>query len=319
MEEEVVKKEELESQPKKKGRGWKWAGIILILIILCIVGKYAWNQFTLYVRTNDAFIDGYYVSVSPDILARIISLEVDEGDFVEEGQLLVQLDESLIRPERDTRSANVASLEASLRLKIVERQKILDDYERGKRGIRDHIITAQEFDHLQKDFEAAEADVLLAQKNIELAKRQLEELEALLLHTKIVAPRRGMIAKRWGLAGDVLQKGQTIFSLYDLDNIWVLANLQETDISGVKIGSHVEISVDAYPGVTFTGEVFVIKGAAASQFSFIPQDNATGNFTKVAQRVPLKISIHPPKQEEGKEVYYYLFPGMSAEIKIRVE
>ena len=82
----------------------------------------------------------------------------------------------------------------------------------------------------------------------------------------------------------------------------------------MKLGDRVEISVDAYPDKTFHGEVFTIKGAAASQFSVIPQNNATGNYTKVAQRIPIKITLDVPKGEQ-----LYLFPGMNAEVDIKAE
>ena len=88
-------------------------------------------------------------------------------------------------------------------------------------------------------------------------------------------------------------------------------------MENVKIGDEVEIHVDAYPDKKFHGKIFVIKGAAASEFSLIPQDNATGNYTKVAQRVPLKITIEGSKGPQEDDCLY-LFPGMSAEIKIRV-
>lgn len=291
----------------------KWTMISLCALVLIFIIAFWWYKEEEFVYTNDAAIDGYFVLVSPDILARVVSLEVDEGDFVEQGQLLVTLDDTLIVPQKLVAAAEIETNQATLAIKEVELKKIKDDYERGVKGIKGEVITSQQFDHLSKAFDAANAEIELAQSNIKLAKAKLEQAEALLKHTKIYADRRGVISKRWGLTGNVLQPGQTIFSLYDLDNIWVLANLQETDIAGVHIGSHVEISVDAYPGVKFTGEVFVIKAAAASQFSFIPQDNATGNYTKVAQRVPLKISIRPPKDDKN---VYYLFNGMSCEVKI---
>ena len=109
-----------------------------------------------------------------------------------------------------------------------------------------------------------------------------------------------------------MHPGQAMFSLYDLTDVWVVANLEETKMERVKIGSSVEVTVDAYPGQVFHGKIFVIKEAAASEFSLIPQDNATGNYTKVAQRIPLKITLN------RSEATPYLFPGMSAEVKIKV-
>lgn len=289
---------------------------ILILIgalVVISVALFWWKETSGYAYTNDAAIDGFFIYVSPDILARVVSMEVDEGDFVEKGDLLFTLDDTLIMPQKIVAEADVKSNESILAIKEIELLRIRDDYERGLKGIQGSVITAEQFDHVQKAYEGAKAEVGLAKANIQLARARLEQAEALLEHTKVFADRRGMIAKRWALVGNVLQPGQTFFSLYDLENIWVLANMQETDIASIKIGSHVAISVDAYPGVKFTGEVFVIKGAAASQFSFIPQDNATGNYTKVAQRVPLKITIRPP---DGDMKRYYLFPGMSCEVKV---
>ena len=103
--------------------------------------------------------------------------------------------------------------------------------------------------------------------------------------------------------------------MYDRERVWVQANLSEKKIKKVKIGDLVEISVDAYPGKTFYGTVFTIKSAAASQFSVIPQNNATGNYTKVAQRIPIKITLDTSFSEQG----LYLFPGMNVEVKIKVQ
>lgn len=307
---------EKEKESKKRGGAGLWALIIVGCLVVLAICAYFFYQSEEYAYTNDANIDAYVIAVSPDILARIITLEVEEGDTVTQGQLLCVLDESIPLAEKQTMQAKVASLEASVRLKEILLQKIKDDYERGEKGIKDQVITSQQFDHLQKDYEAAIAELDLEKKNLQLAIASVDEIDARLLHTKIWAPCNGVIAQRWGWVGNVLSPGQAIFSLYDLDNVWVTINLQENDFAGVKIGSPVEISIDAYPDVKFSGEIIVIKGACASQFSLLPQDNATGNYTKVAQRIPLYASIHPP--EEQKNHHYFLFPGMSAEVKIKV-
>jgi membrane fusion protein (multidrug efflux system) len=99
----------------------------------------------------------------------------------------------------------------------------------------------------------------------------------------------------------------------DLENIWITANIEETKLSTIQVGAPVIITVDAYPGLKFQGTVMVIGAAAASQFALIPPNNSSGNFTKVTQRIPLRISIKTSDNEQG----LYLRPGMSVKIKIR--
>jgi membrane fusion protein (multidrug efflux system) len=293
-------------------KGWILGGVALLL---AGIGYWAveWRP---YVRTNDAFIDGDTLSVSSDILARLTALYVDEGDVVEEGQLLCALDDSILLPKKEAAQAKVDSRQAAVSLEELRAAKVKDDYERAVKAFEGQIISAQQFDHAQKDWEIACARLELARKDLELAAAALEVADAALGHTKIVAPRKGAIVKRWVLPGDVMHQGQSIFALYDLAHIWVTANLLETEVAAVQLGSSAEIFVDAYPGYTFHGEVYVIKGAAASQFSLIPPDNATGNYTKVDQRVPVKISLRPP-DDFPRDAPLYLFPGMSAEVRIR--
>ena len=139
-------------------------------------------------------------------------------------------------------------------------------------------------------------------------------IEEYLRHTKVYAPRNGAISKRWVVAGDAVQFGQPLFALTDTENIWVTANFEETKVEHVMNGASVEVHVDAYPGKRFKGSVFVVRASAASQFSLIPPDNATGNFTKVVQRVPINILLDLPKTESS----LYLYPGMSVEVDIKI-
>jgi len=127
----------------------------------------------------------------------------------------------------------------------------------------------------------------------------------------------GVVSKRWALVGDVVQAGQSIFSVYELKNIWVTANLEETSLEALRSSDKVEIIVDSYPDIKFSGTVFQIGANTASQFSLIPPNNASGNFTKVTQRVPVKISIERSAGVDPRR-QVDLLPGMSVEIKVRV-
>ncbi|MBS0622500.1 MAG: HlyD family secretion protein [Verrucomicrobia bacterium] len=186
---------------------------------------------------------------------------------------------------------------------------------RALRGIEEEVISAQTFDHNQKDLEIASARVALALSELELARKTLEMVEAKLTHYTIYASQNGIIANRWVWLGDTVSPGQTLYTLVDLEDVWVLARLEETKMAHVKLGDFVKIHVDAYPNYTFHGEIFAIKGATASTFSPIPSNNATGNYTKVAQRVPIKMTIEPP-DDFPKDQPLYLFPGMNVEVTI---
>ncbi len=283
-------------------------------IVLAVIGGVLWYQLYYYVRTNDAIIDGFSVNISSDILGRITTLFVDEGDYVKKGQLLCQIDDTILISQRIESEAQIATLEQEVAFQDIFLKKVADDYYRAEKAFIEHVISAQDFDHAQKDFEMAKKQFLIAKAKLEQARARLGVILAQLEHTLIFSPRDGVIAKRWHLSGDVVNPGLPVFSLYDLKDVWVLANLDENDIEHVKVGDPVAIHVDAYSGRTFHGKVFAVLGAAASQFSLIPQDNATGNYTKVAQRVPVKISISSEERAED----LYLFPGLSVEVKIQV-
>ena len=284
-----------------------------LLASLTIAGIWYLHSLT-YVWTNDAYVDGYQISISPDIEARIIELFVDEGDTVKKGQILCQLDESILNSQKFDAATNVALLEQRVSLQKIEMEKLRDIYEVALQEYQNQIISYIEFDKIEKDFHFAEMQYKVSEANLANGIAKLGVIEELLVHTKILAPRDGAIAKRWVVAGDVARFGQPLFSLTDIKHIYVTANLEETKIEHVMAGSPVDIHIDAYPGRTFRGSVFMVRASAAGRYSLIPPDNATGNFTKVVQRIPVKICLEVPKRESS----LYLYPGMSVEVTIRI-
>lgn len=305
--------DETPTNPKKMF-SWKMllSGLGVFLIVLVAIGWYMHAR--KYVWTNDAFLDGYQIQISADIEARIIELYVDEGDIVQQGQLLCQLDESIYNSQKEDALTNVALLQENVKLQKIEMEKLRDIYIVAKQEYENQIISYIDFDKIEKDFHFSMANYKVAEASLANGIAKLGVIEELLRHTKIYAPRDGAISKRWVVAGDVAQIGQPLFGLTDIKNIWVTANLEEGKVENLQPGDPVEIHVDAYPDRTFTGSVFVVRAAAASQFSLIPPDNATGNFTKVVQRVPVKIWLNVPQSKEP----LYLYPGMSAEIYVKV-
>lgn len=270
-----------------------------------------------YTWTNDALIDGYAVDSSANVTEKVIDLYAEEGDEVRKGQLLAVLRNNVPLAQKEEAIAKVEAAKQDVFLKESSYLKIRNDYERALKGIQDRIITAQDFDHKEKDFYIAEAALELSKANLAVAQKELKTIDARLLHYQIIADQDGIVAKRWVWPGDVVLEGQSLYTIYDLKNIWILANLEERKLRKVRLGSKVKIHIDAYPWQLFDGTVISINGASAAKFTLVPQNNATGNYTKVEQRVPIKISIDVP-QDYPKEKPLYLFPGMSAEVFIEI-
>lgn len=133
---------------------------------------------------------------------------------------------------------------------------------------------------------------------------------------RIMSPVDGVIAKQWVVPGDLLEPGENIFTLNQGKDLWVTVYLQETKFSEIRLGQEALFTLDAYPDLTFYGKIFYIGSNTASEFSLIPPSNASGNYTKVAQRIPLKISIDRVEGDAKKKAGMRLLSGMSANVKI---
>jgi membrane fusion protein (multidrug efflux system) len=200
---------------------------------------------------------------------------------------------------------------------------------RAKSQSEGGVITNEQFDHIKKAFETASAQLdaakamLLVSKSmissasasVETSNAQIKVLDAQLKNTRLYAPADGVIAKRWLLSGDVAQPGQSVFTITMSKNLWVIAYLEETKISEIHTGQQVKFTIDAFSDVKFRGKVFLIGSSTASVFSLIPANNAAGNFTKVTQRIPIRISID--SADNNKEISSFnILSGMSAIVKI---
>ncbi|WP_445775155.1 HlyD family secretion protein [Shewanella sp.] len=152
----------------------------------------------------------------------------------------------------------------------------------------------------------AQADVDQAQASVELANIQLAD-------TRITAPFPGIIGKRGALVGQYVQPGQALFSLVPDAQVWITANFKETQIQHMQPGQAVKVKLDAYPDQEFTGFIDSLAPASGSQFSLLPAENATGNFTKIVQRIPVRIRLDTSSDAVGSA---RIFPGLSAVVKV---
>ena len=170
-------------------------------------------------------------------------------------------------------------------------------------------------DAADAQLKVAKAQVASAYAAVESAGAQIGVVESQLKNTRLFAPTDGVIAKRWLLPGDIASPGQSIYSIYNDHEYWVLVNLEETKLHGINLGQEAKFTIDAFPDAEFTGKIYYIGSSTASQFSLIPPNNASGNFTKITQRVPLKISILNVDTDKKLQDYNFM-AGMSAVIKI---
>jgi membrane fusion protein, multidrug efflux system len=330
------------AEPKKK----KYRAYIimsLIILIVLVLAFFWYREYEKYISTDDAYIESDNVSVSSKIMGRILTEYTGEGDSVKQGQLLAVLDSTdlvaqknqsvaLMNQATTTRAQTEASYnydKESLKVLQVTLDRATEDYNRSKTQYEANIITKEAYDHAAKALEAAKAQLNASQSQLEVSKAKIESsasaiksaqaqvdlIQTQLRNTRLYAPMDGIIARRWLLPGDIATTGQSIFTITNNQKYWVLVYLEETKISKLHLGQKALFKIDAYSGVNFNGKIFSIGSNTASQFSLIPPNNASGNFTKVTQRVPIKISIDGT--ETGKKINTYKFlAGMSAEVKI---
>lgn len=289
--------------------------LVLLLVLVGAAGAYWYLKIRGVISTDDAYVDGDRVAVSTKMLGRITRLGTDEGDTVQAQQLLVQLDDSDLRAQEAQREAALALAQENVALAEAREHQASDDLHRAEVQFRGHAITQEALDHARTALIVARTQHAIALAQVRTARADLNTVQTQIQDTRVVAPLDGVVAKRWVLPGDVVQPGQPIFTLYDLKNVWITANFEETKLAAIAVGAGVDIQVDAYPGRRFQGRVVRIGAAAASQFSLIPPNNASGNFTKVTQRVPVRIAVERAADGAG-DAAPILLPGMSVEVTI---
>jgi membrane fusion protein, multidrug efflux system len=230
-----------------------------------------------------------------------------------------------------TRS-QAASMEAGVIAAEADYKKAAADLERYRSLAANKIVPAQQLDAAQAAFEAAAAKLESARRQASAAGSQVSASGAAVRsadarlaaaqaavdnarldvsYALITAPTAGVIAKRNAETGALVQPGQSLMSIVPDRDVWVTANLKETQLTNVRVGDSVEFTVDAYPGRKFSGRVESLSPATGAKFALLPPDNATGNFTKVVQRVPVKIAV-----EQSTDSAHFLRPGMSVDVDI---
>jgi membrane fusion protein (multidrug efflux system) len=228
--------------------------------------------------------------------------------------------------------AQAASATATVAAAESDYKKAAADLERYRGLAAQKIVSAQQLDAAQAAYDAAAAHLEAVRRQAAAAGSQVSASGAALRsadarlaaaeaavdnarlqlsYASITAPTAGVIAKRNAETGALVQPGQSLMSIVPDREVWVTANLKETQLNNLQVGDPVEFTVDAYPGRKFSGRVESLSPATGARFALLPPDNATGNFTKVVQRVPVKIAVEQPSDTSHR-----LRPGMSVEVDI---
>lgn len=267
--------------------------------------------------TDNAMVERPKATLSTKMMGLISSITVKEGDLVTKGQLLASLDDSELKAQKKQAEANLIVAQQGIRLSQVNLDRANGDLDRSTRQYKNQIISTEAYDHAVKAAESAQQDFVLSSKKVEIAQAQVELITATLNSAQLKAPMDGVVAKKWMNEGDLLSPGLPVLTLYDSHTATVTANFDETKIGKIKVGQSVTFKVDAFPHVTFHGKVTEIGYNTGNQFSLIPVNNAAGNFTKVAQRIPVKISIDESTDFQDPKSYR-LLAGLSAVVDVHL-
>jgi membrane fusion protein, multidrug efflux system len=306
----------LENTERRRFIFWKRKyfvpALILAAICLALFGWWGWHYLHTFVYTDDAMINGYRSNVSSQVLGQLTDLKVSVGDWVQTGEVVAVLDSSVQKAQLQVAEAQLAEARAAVQLARIDVDMKQADAQKAAAGEdKEKSQESQQiYDEAVVSHRVAMLDVASREASLRLARAQLDQ-------TAIKAAMDGQVAMRWLYDGDIVSPGQPIVAIYDMSHLWVTAYLEETKIANVRVGDKATITVDAYPGLEFSGAVLDIGATTGQLFSVIPPQNASGNFTKVTQRIPVTLSISFPTDLKGQQII--LRPGMSAEVKIQIQ
>ena len=346
------------SKPKGPPLYKKPAFIIIaaiVAVVLIVGGIILWLILRQYAWTDDAYVDGHVIQISPQVGAQVQALHIEDNQLVRKGDLLIQLDPTdylvalqqakaqvseavgrLAQARAQIESAKAAVLQAVAQehssqasfdnsARDFERYAQVDERARSRQQLdnagttltnaRAQLEVAQaRVVSAKADVATSEASAKAAEGDLQAAQANQRRAEVNLGYCDIYAPCDGRVTERTVEAGNYVAIGQAMFLLVD-PNVWVTANFKETQLTYMRPGQPVTITIDAFPKFKFHGRVDSIQAGSGSRFSVLPAENATGNFVKIVQRVPVKILFDHDSNTNDAPM---LSPGLSVIPRVKV-
>lgn len=331
------------SQQRKKG-----LSIFILLLLLIAIGSAAYWFFFIkgFEETEDAYVSGNQVMVSAQVAGNISKINVDNMDPVQAGDVLLELDDTNAKLSFEQAKSNLANavrqvsqlnytvkqLKSAVRANEITLAQAQGNLNRRVQLVKDGAIDKESFQHAKEAVELAKANLttsqnqlganqallldgpLSEQPQIQSAVSNLKQAWLNLERTKIRSPIKGYVARRNAQVGQAVSVGGALMAVVTTDQMWLDANFKETQLTHMRIGQPVEIHFDLYgKDKTFNGKVIGIEMGTGSAFSLLPTQNATGNWIKVVQRVPVRIQLDPQQLAENP-----LRIGLSATVKVNV-
>lgn len=269
--------------------------ILGLLIISCLA---YWLYGQLYLSTDDAYLNANVVQITPRVTGQVIQLQVVNNQFVQKGDVLFTINPEPFQIAITQAEAQLAMSQADMADAQITATRVLA-------MVKKKYQAPQEGDTAIAHLNKAKAAVALAQANLNQARLNLS-------YTQVLAPASGWVAQMTLRTGAVVSANQPLFALISNNEFWVDANFKETSLEKIKPGQRTTIHIDMYPKHLFKGVVESISGGSGTAFSLLPPENATGNWVKVTQRVPVRIRVLNP------DPHYPLRIGTSSTVTIHV-
>ncbi len=312
---------------------------VFVVLFFILFGLHAFIVSLSYQSTDDAFVEGRFVQIAPKVSGQVISLNVDDNDYVKEGDLLLEIDpkdfenkvkelESALQEAKANKNVSTSEIDKSS-ADLANANKNLDfakkDFMRYSKLRKNGLCTKQQYEKAETVYKeslerqnAMSANVKSSKSKNEASLSHIDKIEAQLAqakldlsYTKIYAPQEGYVSARSVEKGNYVNKAQPLMSVVS-PKIWIVANFKETQVGKMKKGQPVTIKIDTYPNKKFRGKVDSIQLSSGAKASLFPPENAVGSYIKVVQRIPVKIVFDEDVSS------YIIAPGMSVVPKVRI-
>jgi membrane fusion protein (multidrug efflux system) len=280
------------------------AGVVLIGVFLY------WLHARNFASTDDAYTTTHVHEISARVAGTVQSIDVDDNQLVKAGQKLVVLDQRDFQVALEQARATLFQRRATVAQARANLDHAQADYDRFTKLSHEKVVSKQDLDNATAALRTGKGAMDAATADLAEAEAALHNAELQLSYTTIVAPADGVIGKKTVETGERIQPGQALMAVVER-NVWVLGNFKETQLARMRVGQHVEVKIDSIPDHEFSGHVDSLQPGTGSTFALLPPDNATGNFTKIVQRVPVKIVLDDVGKYRARVV-----PGLSCEPKI---